>query len=474
MHAARAALVAGPVVLAFFSGGFFDGPRDVALLAAGVVLAALVAVAAPDELIPPQPAARVALLAALAYAGWIALSATWAPVRDFAIDDAERALLYATVLAAAAIAYRDRPAARALEPLVAAGTVIVIGYGLAGRLLPGIVTEHPQRSAVGRLDQPLTYWNATGAVAAIGLILCARLAGDRARPPALRAAAAAAAVPLGMGCYLSFSRGALAALAAGLLTLVVLAPTFGQLRAALLVVVAGAAGAGASAASSAVRALDGSAATREREGAIVLAVALVLMALAALAAIASQRATDRQLPLPRWAGWATVAAIAALLVVPIVASSGHQQAPPATGATNQRFASLGSNRYGYWRVAIDTGVDHPLGGVGASGFRNQWLIRRKVDENVRDAHSLELETFAELGLVGVAILATLLAATGLAVRAALETDPALVAGPAAVLTAWAFHSAIDWDWEMPALTLLAVVLAGALLTAPRRSAAPRG
>jgi O-Antigen ligase len=483
MHAARAALVAGPVVLAFFSGGFFDGPRDVALLAAGVVLAVLVAAAAPDELIPPHPAARVALLAALAYAGWIALSATWAPVRDFAVDDAERALLYATVLAAAAIAFRERVAARALEPLVAAGTVIVIGYGLAGRLLPGIVTEHPQRSAVGRLDQPLTYWNATGAVAAIGLILCARLAGDRVRPPAVRAAAAAAAVPLGMGCYLSFSRGALAALAAGLLTLVVLAPTFAQLRAALLVVVAGAAAAVAAAASPAVRAIEGSAAAREREGAIVLAVALVLMALAALAAIATRRAADRPLSLPRWAGWATLAAIAALLVVPIVASSGHQQAPPATGATNQRFASLGSNRYGYWRVAIDTGVDHPLAGVGASGFRNQWLMRRKVDENVRDAHSLELETFAELGLVGVAILAILLAATGLAVRAALQIDPALAAGPAAVLTAWAFHSAIDWDWEMPALTLLAVVLAGALLGHARgqwslraapRSEAPRG
>ena len=484
MLGARATLVAGPVVLAFFSGGFFDGPRAVALLVAGVVLAILVAAAPPDELIPPHPAARVALIAAVAYAGWIALSATWAPVRDFAIDDAERALLYATVLAAAAIAFRERAAARALEPVLAAGTVVVIGYGLAGRLLPGIVTEHPQRSAVGRLDQPLTYWNATGAVAAIGLILCARLAGDRERPGALRAGAAAAAVPLGMGCYLSFSRGALAALAAGLLTLVVLAPTFAQLRAAVLVVVAGAAGAGAAAASGAVRALEGGAATREREGAIVLAVAVVLMALAATAQQFAGRplpqrgplddGADRPLPLPRWAGWATLAAIAALLVVPIVASSGHQQAPPATGATNQRFASLGSNRYAYWRVALDTGFDHPLAGVGASGFRNQWLVRRKVDENVRDAHSLELETFAELGLVGVALLAALLAAIGVSARAALRADPTLAAGPAAVLTAWVFHSAIDWDWEMPALTLLAVVLAGALLTAPRRSAAPRG
>src|SRR6185436_20361504 len=133
---ARIALVAGPVALAFFSGGFFDRPRDIALLVAGVVLAVLVATAPPGRLVPEHPAARIALIAAAAYAGWIALSITWAPVRDYAGDDAERALLYATVLAAAAIAFRERRAARALEPLIAAGTVIVIGYGLAGRLVP--------------------------------------------------------------------------------------------------------------------------------------------------------------------------------------------------------------------------------------------------------------------------------------------------------------------------------------------------
>ena len=102
-----------------------------------------------------------------------------------------------------------------------------------------------------------------------------------------------------------------------------------------------------------------------------------------------------------------------------------------------------------------------------------------IDETVRDAHSLELETFAELGLVGVALLAALLAGVGLSARAAHRVDPALAAGPAAALTAWAVHCAIDWDWEMPALTLVAVVLAGALLAgadvrALPRSEAPRG
>jgi len=456
---ARCALVAGPFVLAFRAGGFFDGPRDVALLVAAAVLALLAATGAP--LVPRHPAVRVALAAALGYAAWIALSATWAPVRDFAGDDAERALLYAAVLAAAVAAFRERRAVRALEPLVAAGTVVVIGYGLAGRLLPGLITEHPQVSAAGRLDQPLTYWNATGALAAIGLVLCARVAGDSTRSTALRASAAASAVPLGMGCYLSFSRGALAALVAGLVALAFLAPTRAQLRAAVLVLAAGAAGALAAAASPAVRALDGSLGTREREGAIVLVVVLVLAALAALAARVP--APAGALALPRWSRWAALAAIAGLLVVPIVAARGHQQAPPVTGATNERFASLGSNRYGYWRVAVNTGLDHPLAGVGASGFRQAWLRERDVDEVVRDAHSLELETFAELGLVGAALLAALLGAVAIGARAVHRADPALAAGPIAALAVWTFHSAIDWDWEMPALTLVAVLLAGALL-----------
>ena len=58
-----------------------------------------------------------------------------------------------------------------------------------------------------------------GELAALGFVLCARIAGDRSRRRWLRAVAAAATVPLGTGLYLSFSRGALFACAAGLVAL---------------------------------------------------------------------------------------------------------------------------------------------------------------------------------------------------------------------------------------------------------------
>jgi hypothetical protein len=56
-----------------------------------------------------------------------------------------------------------------------------------------------------------------------------------------------------------------------------------------------------------------------------------------------------------------------------------------------------------------------------------------------------------------------LAATALAARRVLRADRALAAGPAAAALTWALHAGLDWDWEMPAVTLVAVALAGLLL-----------
>jgi hypothetical protein len=74
---------------------------------------------------------------------------------------------------------------------------------------------------------------------------------------------------------------------------------------------------------------------------------------------------------------------------------------------------------------------------------------------VRDAHSLYLETLAELGIVG--FLAVLALFGGVA--ACVRDQAAIGAG----LAAWAVHAGVDWDWEMPALTLVAVLLAGAAI-----------
>ena len=73
-----------------------------------------------------------------------------------------------------------------------------------------------------------------GALAAIGLVLCAGVAGDAARPAWLRAASAAAAPALGAGIALSFSRGAILAAATGLALVLLLRPGRPQGRAAAI------------------------------------------------------------------------------------------------------------------------------------------------------------------------------------------------------------------------------------------------
>jgi hypothetical protein len=69
---------------------------------------------------------------------------------------------------------------------------------------------------------------------------------------------------------------------------------------------------------------------------------------------------------------------------------------------------------------------------------------------------------AELGLVGVAGLLAFLGGIAVAARRALRATP-LAAGPIAGLVAYIAHAPLDWDWEMPAVTLVAIVLAGMLL-----------
>src|SRR5439155_534325 len=186
---------------------------------------------------------------------------------------------YLAVLVCAAALLRGRAALSAVEPALAMGAAIVVTYGLSERLLPGVL--HFQRSlgAAGRLEQPLTYWNAMGALAAMGMVLCARLAGDATRAVALRTGAVVAAAPLGTGFYLTLSRGAYGALIAGLLTLVFLSPTRSQLRGAALVLLTAAVPALVAGNLGSVQTLHGTLAHREAQGGLALAV-LVAAALA--------------------------------------------------------------------------------------------------------------------------------------------------------------------------------------------------
>ena len=94
-------------------------------------------------------------------------------------------------------------------------------------------------------------------------------------------------------------------------------------------------------------------------------------------------------------------------------------ATPVEGAARLRTLS-GSSRADYWRVALRTVEAAPLLGSGAGSFRRQWFQHRREPQPARDAHSLYLETLAELGPLGLALL---LAALGLPLAAAVWPAP---------------------------------------------------
>ena len=114
------------------------------------------------------------------------------------------------------------------------------------------------------------------------------------------------------------------------------------------------------------------------------------------------------------AGALVLALAGSAVAVTQVERQGGRDDPEATPG---RLASVQSNRYAYWKVALRTFGDHPLDGVGSGGFQAEWLRERPFREPVRDAHSLYLETPAELGLVGLALVLALLASVAVAARA---------------------------------------------------------
>jgi tetratricopeptide (TPR) repeat protein len=83
------------------------------------------------------------------------------------------------------------------------------------------------------------------------------------------------------------------------------------------------------------------------------------------------------------------------------------------------------------------------------------------------AHSLYLEALSDLGVVGLVLVLASLAAplAGLARR--IEGPDRVAAGALlAAALAWTAHAALDWDWQVPAVTAWLFAAGGAALARP--------
>ena len=153
------------------------------------------------------------------------------------------------------------------------------------------------------------------------------------------------------------------------------------------------------------------------------------------------------------------ARVALVVLVPVVALS----------ASGQGSDSLRA-RLPMWEVAGYAAATHPVTGTGAGSFGRLWLRDRTRPLRYRDAHNLYLETFAEVGGVGlVVLLVALLTPVAAAVRA--RRRP-LVPAAAGAYCAFLVHAGAHWDWELPAVTLIALTCGATLLVAARDAAIP--
>jgi hypothetical protein len=166
-------------------------------------------------------------------------------------------------------------------------------------------------------------------------------------------------------------------------------------------------------------------------------------------------------PIPRLLT-AAIGAGAAVAVAAVAVAIAHQE-------HNLTARLFGANRPHYWHVAWHEVRLNPWLGSGAGTFDRYWLLYRPVSSFARDAHSLYLETLAELGPVGLALL---LVALGLPLLVLRHRRDPLLATAAAGYAAYLLHTGVDWDWELPVVTLTGLICGGSLLVATRADDAP--
>ncbi|MGN6379243.1 MAG: O-antigen ligase family protein [Gaiellales bacterium] len=416
---------------------------------------------------------------------WTAASMLWTSSTTSTVLELERALAYMALVGALAVASRR---SSALELLVGAwgGITITALYSLATHLMPERFGVYQDEIQTGRLFQPLGYWNALGIFAVMGIMLALGLV-DRPGNLLLRAAAGASLAPLAATTYFTFSRGAW--VSAGVAVVVVAALTPHRLRYALSVLVAAPIPAIAVAYMARLPALTAKIAVPAQvehpgsHAALEAGVAAALTAAVVVVLAIAQQRVRVGAAARRWfsialIGVAVVLAVAGLVRVGSPVSAAHNayrqlaEPPPAPNDLNNRLLSLSlSGRNYLWRKALSQFSEHPVAGGGAGTYAQYWLAHRSQPDFVVDAHSLYLETLGEEGLIGLAALLLLLtpALVG-AVRLRREPCVPIAAG---AYVAFLVHAAVDWDWEVTAVTTVGLVAGMAILVHARRAGGMR-
>jgi hypothetical protein len=404
-------------------------------------------------------------------------SVTWSVQPENSWLEGNRTISYLAVFAGAVAAARLWPTrSSTLVVGIAITATVVCGYALLAKVSPRALDAG---DTLGRLSAPFDYWNATGAMAALGFPVCVWAGAQRNAHWLLRALAVPAVGVLTAVIVLSYSRGALLAAAAGLIVWFAIVPL--RLRGAI-VLLAGALGGGIAT----VWALSNHAITHDnvalsdRAGAghsfgLVLAGTLLLLAAIGCAATLAMDRVRVGHELRRRFGIVLVCAAACVPVAGLIAVavshrglSGElsQLTNTSGGVGNEagRLTQASNSRPRYWKEGLVVGEHNLLAGAGALGYGTARTRYTNDWYGVGHAHSYVIETFADFGLIGLAVSLGLFAAWILAARRTVSSESgaeqAALVTLLAVVVVFGVHSAIDWTWFVPGVAIPALVCAG--------------
>jgi hypothetical protein len=472
--------------LSFSSGGFYaDSVAFCALVA--LVLFVVRCALAEDPLHGLGRAAFVPATALALLGAWTILSGVWSDSPGRALLEADRILLYLVVLLLFASVGRTSERLGFAVRAMATAIVLVAGLALLSRVAPDVFSTS-ESFVTNRLSFPLTYWNALGVFCAIGMVLCLHLTASASEPRPVRVLAAGALPVLGATLLLTFSRGGIGAAVLGLVVYAVAGHPRGLLT-GLLAAAPTTAIAVMSAYDATLLAGDDptspAAVAQGHDVAQTVIWCVVAAVLVRAVLLLADARLERVRPSVRAVRGGVAAGLVAIVVLALVVDAPgvvadrvdeflNQSRVGATEQTRERLSSTSAQgRVELWEAGLEGFEADRLKGSGAGTYFAVWTRHGDNRQSVVDAHSVYVETLAELGLVGILLLVVALVAllVGL-VPFRRGPDRCVYAAIFAAAIAWGAHAGFDWDWEMSAVTLPVFALAG-LAVARSADAPPR-
>lgn len=469
-----------PGALTFFlsvrSGGFYVGATSLAAAEMALVVGLRFALARRPLRGVSRPLA-MAGVAMACFCAWTLLSANWSHTVARAFPEYSRALLYGLTLLFFGMLPFNVQRIRWMVYGVAGVAVVICAAALIARLLPHVIFD-PTLVHEHRLGYPLTYWNALGILACVGVALCVHLACSTRDSPVARVLGAAAVPLFALTLLYTLSRGGIWAAVGAVILYAALGRPRGLISGAIatvpttLIAIVVATPTGAL-----TESYPSGMAGEGTHVALVLA-GCILGATVLRAALLPLDSWLVGLKLPERARRPVLTgatALALVLAVGIAANAPNvvqakyreftdrANTSPAAGEA-RLLSARPEGRFDLWHVALNGYRENRFHGSGAGTYALRWQRERPNGGQVVNAHSLYLEVLGELGIVGLVLL---LVVMGLILGAfawrARGPDRPLFAALLAAGLAWAIHAGVDWDWQMPAVSLWFFALGGAAL-----------